>query len=258
MIYNCIDNIIKSSSLLASSESDSHIFRFIDNFPTSSLFNSIKEFFNGIQMNFWNMLGWYLLVAVGIAVTIIAIWNLLNLLLTKGSEDKTSRKNSVFTTSAVMVFTWGVALYYIGYDYGGTHTNTFTLVLRSVLSSFEMFLSKSNLIGIARNCKESGPYMFCFAVIHASALTISTLFAVLCFGKRIQYWYRGKKWRSISSEDITNVFGGLNERSFVLAHDIAKTATRRNVLSLKTFHCKKNLLQKVRVSVAFSDFSRIR
>lgn len=227
MIYNCIDNIIKSSSLLASPESDSHIFRFIDNFPTSSLFKSIKEFFNGIQMNFWDILGWYLLVAVGIAVTIIAIWNLLNLLLKKGSKDKTSRKNSVFTTSAVMVFTWGVALYYIGYDYGGTHTNIFTLVLRSVLSSFEMFLSKSNLIGIASNCKESGPYMFCFAVIHASALTISTLFAVLCFSKRIQYWYRGKKWRFIGSDDITNVFWGLNERSFVLAHDIAKNSDKK-------------------------------
>ena len=118
MIYYCIDNIIKNSSLLASSEPDSHIFRFIDNFPTSSLFNSIKEFLSGIQMNFWNILGWYLLVAVGIVVTTIAVWNLLNLLLKKGLKDKTSRKSSVFTTLAIMVFTWGVALYYIGYDYG--------------------------------------------------------------------------------------------------------------------------------------------
>ena len=185
MIYNCIDSIIKSSSLLASSEPDSHIFRCIDNFPTSFLLNNIKEFFNGIQMNFWNILGWYLLVVVGIVVTTIAIWNLLNLLLKKGSKDKISRKNSVFTTSAIMVFTWGVALYYMGYDYGGTHTNAFTLMLRSILSSFEMFLSKSNLIGIANNCKDSELYMFFFAIIHALALTISTLFAVLCFGKRI-------------------------------------------------------------------------
>ena len=227
MIYNCIDNIIKSCSLLASSEPDSHIFRFIDNFPTYSLYNSIKEFFSGIQMNFWNILGWYLLVAVGIVVTTIAVWNLLNLLLKKGSKDKTSRKSSVFTTSAVMVFTWGAALYYIGYDYGGTHTNTFTLMLRSVLSSFEMFLSKSNLIGIANNCKESQTYMFCFAFIHASALTISTLFAVLCFGKRIQYWYRGFKWKFIGSDGITNVFWGLNERSFVLAHDIAQNSDKK-------------------------------
>ena len=49
MIYNCIDNIIKSCSLLASSEPDSHIFRFIDKYPTSSRFDSIKEFFNDID-----------------------------------------------------------------------------------------------------------------------------------------------------------------------------------------------------------------
>lgn len=227
MIYNCIDSIITNHSLLASPEPNSHIFRFINKFPTSSLFNNIKEFFNGIQMNDWNILGWYVLVAVGIVVTIIAAWNLLNLLLKKCSKDKTSRKSSAFTTSAVMVFTWGVALYYIGYDYGGTHTNTFTLMLRSVLSSFEMFLSKSNLIGIANNCKDSELYMLCFAIIHALALTISTLFAVLCFGKRILYWYKGFKWRFINSEDITNVFWGLNERSFVLAHDIAKSSDKK-------------------------------
>lgn len=227
MIDNCIDSIIKSYGLLISSEPNSHIFRFIDKYPTSSLFDSIKEFFNDIQMDFWNILGWGVLVTVGIIVTTIAVWNLLNLLLKKGSKDKTSRKSSVFTTSAVMVFTWGVALYYIGYDYGGTHTNTFTLMLRSVLSSFEMFLSKSNLIGIANNCKESQTYMFCFAFIHASALTISTLFAVLCFGKRIQYWYRGFKWKFIGSDGITNVFWGLNERSFVLAHDIAQNSDKK-------------------------------
>lgn len=227
MIDNYIESIIKSYGLLISSEPNSHIFRFIDKYPTSSLFDSIKEFFDDIQMDSWNILGWCVLVTVGIVVTTIAVWNLLNLLLKKGSKDKTSRKSSVFTTLAIMVFTWGVALYYIGYDYGGTHTNTFTLVIRSVLSSFEMFLSKSNLIGIASNCKESGPYMFYFAVIHASALTISTLFAVLCFGKRIQYWYRGKKWRFIGSDDVTNVFWGLNERSFVLAHDIAKNSDEK-------------------------------
>lgn len=89
---------------------------------------------------------------------------------------------------------------------GNTHKYLyFDAPLRIVI--LEMFLSKSNLIGIANNCKESQTYMFCFAFIHASALTISTLFAVLCFGKRIQYWYIGFKWKFIGSDGITNVFG---------------------------------------------------
>ena len=121
----------------------------------------------------------------------------------------------------------GVAIYFIGYDYAGTGENMVTLLLRSVLSSFEMFLSKSNLIGIADNCKGDEVYMFFFAIIHTLALTISTLFAVLCFGKRIQYWCRGIKWRFIGSSAVTNVFWGFNERSFVLAHDIANKSTTK-------------------------------
>lgn len=226
MIYNCIDNIIKSCSLLVSSEPNSYIFKFIENF-SKPILNNIRELFSCFQTNLCNILLLLFIVAFGTFVTIIMIWKLLKLLLKKNSKEKTSRKSSVFTTSAVMVFMWGVVLYYIGYDYGGTDRNSLTLLLRSVMSSFEMFLSKSNLIGIANNCKESGLYMFWFAVIHVSALTISTLFAVMCFSKRILYWYRGFKWRFIDSNDTTNVFWGLNERSFVLAHDIAINSDKK-------------------------------
>lgn len=226
MIYNCIDSIVKNSNPMASFEQNSHIFNVIEKF-SKPLLENIRELLSCIHMNTWNKLGLTVLISICAIVLTITFWNLLKLRLKKGSKDKTSRKNAVFTSSAVSVFSCGVILYYIGYDYGGTHTNTFTLVLRSVLSSFEMFLSKSNLIGIAGNCKESQLYMLCFAVIHASALTISTLFAVLCFSKRILYWYRGIKWRFIDSDDITNVFWGLNERSFVLAHDIAKSSDEK-------------------------------
>ena len=205
------------------SEPNSHIFILLENFSNPVL-NNTREMFSSFQTNLWNILLFLFIVAFGTIVTIIMIWKLLKLMLKKNSKEKTSWKSAVFTSSAVMVFTWGVVLYYIGYDYGGTDKNALTLLLRSVMSSFEMFLSKSNLIGIANNCKESELYMFWFAVIHVTALTISTLFAVLCFGKRIQYWFRGIRWRFIGSNDITNVFWGLNERSFVLAHDIAKNS----------------------------------
>lgn len=227
MMYNCINDIIKNHDLLAISDSDSKLLEFLGEIHFSSLFNNFGELFDVIYVQLLNIIGLSLLVFCGTIVTIIAFVKLLKLLLNKGSRDKTSRKSSVFTTSAVMVFAWGVVIYYIGYDYGGTDKNTCTLVLRSVLSSFEMFLSKSNLIGIANNCRENGFYMFSFAVVHASALAISTFFAVLCFRKRIQYWYRGFKWRFIASNDITNVFWGLNERSFVLAQDIAKNSEKK-------------------------------
>lgn len=225
MIYNLIDYIAKVSSLLETPEPNSQLFEVLKDIPIYPISN-IKKLVDCIQFDFSSLVVFCLIAISCIIVFIITIWNIIKLF-SKGSKDKISRRNSVFTTSAVLVFLGGIILYFVGYDYGGTDKNTFTLVLRSVLSSFEMFLSKSNLIGIANNCKDSELYMFCFAIIHALALTISTLFAVLCFGKRILYWYRGFKWRLIDSDDITNVFWGLNERSFVLAHDITKSSDKK-------------------------------
>lgn len=217
MIYNHIENIIGSGNLLRSSVSTSYIFDFIERFSIKSF----TESFNSTRCSFDNIVILSLLSLFAFVIFFFIGWNLLKLL-KQGSSGRTSRKSSAFTAFAVLVFTCGIILYYIGYDYAGTDKNAFTLLIRSVLSSFEMFLSKSNLLGIADNCKNSEKYMLWFAIIHASALTVSTLFAVLCFGRRILYWYRGIKWRFIGTSAVTNVFWGLNERSFVLAHDISE------------------------------------
>lgn len=221
ILFNSFVSIINNSNHLANAKLDSYVFEFIKEFSNSltiGVFGSIQ--------NYSCVVGLSLIVILWIMVSVITGCHLI-MLFSKDSKRNISRRNTVFTVSAVWVFLCGVILYYIGYDYAGTDKNVFTLLLRSVLSSFEMFLSKSNLIGIANNCKDSELYMFCFAIIHALALTISTLFAVLCFGKRILYWYRGFKWRLIDSDDITNVFWGLNERSFVLAHDITKSSDKK-------------------------------
>ena len=225
MIDKYIDCITKDCSIPKTPQPNSFIFDTIRD-KSTSLINNVRELFDCIQFNIGRHYVFSIIVVFCIIVFIVTSWNVLKLL-RRGSKDKISRRNSVFLSSAILVFSCGVMLYYIGYDYGGTDKNTFTLLLRSVLSSFEMFLSKSNLIGIANNCKDSEIYMFCFAVIHAAALTISTLFAVLCFGKRILYWWRGNIWRYIGTKAVTNVFWGLNERSFVLAHNIAKNSDEK-------------------------------
>lgn len=219
-----IDNIISSCCPLLDASKDSHTFNYLKTTPLSDIVrDSLNHIPTIISIN--TLLS--VIVIVGAIALLIALWNLLLKWLKKNSNGWISRKNKAFTTLAVGVFVCGVAIYYIGYDYDGTGENMVTLLLRSVLSSFEMFLSKSNLIGIADNCKGDEVYMLCFAIIHTAALAISTLFAVLCFGKRIQYWCRGIKWRFIGSSAVTNVFWGFNERSFVLAHDIANNSTTK-------------------------------
>lgn len=136
-----------------------------------------------------------------------------------GKKNLSSLKN-LLPNLASWVFFSGVAIYYLGYAYGGTSENLITLGLRSLLSSFEMFLSKSNLIGIANNCKNNSIYMFFFAFFHAFAVMISMIFAVTCFGKRIKDWIRGIIWNCSFSKPVMHVFWGLNERSILLAKDI--------------------------------------
>lgn len=217
--YIC--NIISTCCPLLSAGTESHTF---EDLKTNPLIDIIRKYLPNSIVSKNTMLS--LIVIVGAIALLIALWNFLKWL-KKNYSRRISSENKAFTHSAVGVFWCGVVIYFIGYDYEGTGENMVTLLLRSVLSSFEMFLSKSNLIGIADNCKENEVYMFFFAIIHTAALAISTLFAVLCFGKRIQYLWRGIKWRFIGSNVVTNVFWGFNERSFVLAHDIANKSTTK-------------------------------
>lgn len=224
--YIC--NIISACCPLLSAGTESHTFEALNHtfeaLKTTPLIDIVRKCLPNSIVSKNTMLSF--IVIVGAIALLIALWNLLKWL-KKNSSRRISSENKVLTHSAVGVLVCGVVIYFIGYDYEGTGENWVTLLLRSVLSSFEMFLSKSNLIGIADNCKENEVYMFFFAIIHTAALTISTLFAVLCFRKRIQYWWRGFKWRFIGSSAVTNVFWGFNERSFVLAHDIANKSTTK-------------------------------
>lgn len=220
--YIC--NIISACHPLLDASKESHTFEDLKTTPLIDIVRIVRKCLTNSIVSKNTLLS--VIVIVGAIALLIALWNLLKWL-KKNSSRRISRENKAFTAFAVWVFMCGVAIYFIGYDYAGTGENMVTLLLRSVLSSFEMFLSKSNLIGIADNCKKSEVYMLCFAIIHTLALTISTLFAVLCFGKRIQYWSRGIKWRFIGSSAVTNVFWGFNERSFVLAHDIANKSTTK-------------------------------
>ena len=142
--------------------------------------------------------------------------------LARGKFNFPSQISEVLPETAWFVFVSGMAIYYVGYAYAGTVDCFMTLVLRSALSAFEMFLSKSNLIGIAENCKDNSIYMFCFAFFHAAAVAVSMIFAVACFGKRLFDYVKGIIWIYAPTKYRLNVFWGINEKSILLAKDIYK------------------------------------
>ncbi|EJX02648.1 membrane protein [gut metagenome] len=65
------------------------------------------------------------------------LWHIQRHLTRKGRENR-SLRNGIFTNAALMCFGAGMLIYYVGYDYEGTSRNVLTLLLRSILSSFEI------------------------------------------------------------------------------------------------------------------------
>lgn len=157
----------------------------------------------------------------------------------KGGKSH-SLRNSIFINLVLVCYCGGVLIYFYGYDYAGTSKNVVTLLLRSVLSSFEMFLSKSNLIGIAENCKANSVYMMLFAFTHTLAVVLSTFFAVACFWKRIRYFGKSIKWGQLTKNERIYVFWGLNERSYMLARDLFKKYNGEERIVFVDFPDNKN------------------
>lgn len=122
--------------------------------------------------------------------------------------------------AALLVFLAGIGVYFLGYAFGGSDDSVITLLLRAILSALEMFLYKSNLIGVADNCRDSGPYMFCFALVHTAATLLSMAFAMACLLRFGRNWKQRCVWRLTPGRRPLHVFWGMNERSVLLARDI--------------------------------------
>lgn len=167
-----------------------------------------------------------LMLVVFLLVVLRVLWFACKCFTRKGWKSR-SMRNAFFIRLVFACFCSGLLVYFVGYDYAGTSKNVITLLVRSALSSFEMFLSKSNLIGIAENCKNDPVYMMLFAITHALAVILSTSFAVACFWKRIKNWCKSILWMKMGC-DTTYVFWGLNERSYMLSRDLYEKAGHKD------------------------------
>ena len=212
----------------------------------SQIFEESKKYLDSAEYlsdKLFGLLGHHILVAILLGCFLVffikALWHIFQLVFVYRWKSH-SQRNSSFLWAVCSCLTAGVILYYYGYDYAGTYKSGLTLLLRSLLSSFEMFLSKSNLIGIAENCKNSYWYMLVFAIVHTVAVVLSAMFAVACFGKRMMYWVKSKIWGYVLTNHTTYVFWGLNERSYTLARDVYKNRTSRERIVFVDFPDEKD------------------
>lgn len=123
---------------------------------------------------------------------------------------------------AISVFLFGVVVYGIGFNDGGSHNNVLVLSLRAVMSSLEMFISKSDLIEVKEEMHHSQIYMSVFSIVHFLAIFISAIFILRLFGLRflsvLRLWFIGL-W---GTKKKLYVFWNINDNALAVAESLSK------------------------------------
>ena len=190
----------------------------------------------------WDMLGAIALLAILLMVGVFVIAHL---------KSKKSKAKSIV---GLIIFLAGCWIYFIGFSYGGCENNIWALTLRSCMSSLEMFISKSDLLGVNPACKANHLYMTLFSTIHALAIAFSGYVAISYLGVRFSSKLKIFINHKLLKKEIKelNVFIGYNELSYTLANDWHKQSSENSLFTLFVNNNKQESIDSGRFS-----FSRI-
>lgn len=126
---------------------------------------------------------------------------------------------------AFVIWVCGVVLYMVGFNEHGSAASNIALLLRSCLSSMEMFVSHSDLIEVKEDLHNNPTYMAVFALTHFCAVAISAIFILRLFGFRLLSWVKlvGAYMCSWLRKDCNYyVMFGINSNTVALAKSISK------------------------------------
>lgn len=126
---------------------------------------------------------------------------------------------------AFLIWVCGVILYMVGFNEHGSAASNVALLLRSSLSSMEMFVSHSDLIEVNEKFHGNPTYMALFAITHFCAVAISAIFILRLFGFRLVSWVKVMKayicsWLPLNCNYY--VMFGVNSNTLMLANSIHK------------------------------------
>lgn len=126
---------------------------------------------------------------------------------------------------AFLIWVCGVILYMVGFNEHGSAASNVALLLRSSLSSMEMFVSHSDLIEVNEKFHSNPTYMALFALTHFCAVAISAIFILRLFGFRLVSWVKVMKayicsWLPLNCNYY--VMFGVNSNTLMLANSIHK------------------------------------
>lgn len=132
---------------------------------------------------------------------------------------------------AFVIWVCGVVLYMVGFNEHGSAASNIALLLRSCLSSMEMFVSHSDLIEVKEELHGNPTYMALFALTHFCAVAISAIFILRLFGFRLLSWVK-IVWAYMLSwlqKDCNYyVMFGVNSNTVALAKSISKSKSNEH------------------------------
>lgn len=198
-----------------------------EHIEADTFFSSIADSFTGLlnacsHEVFFNWLdGLKIIIALLAIVFIISIW-------------KPKVKIVLFRHLKIQAFfIWmcGVVLYMVGFNEHGSAASNIALLLRSCLSSMEMFVSHSDLIEVKEDLHGNPTYMALFALTHFCAVAISAIFILRLFGFRLLSWVKIVKAYMLSwlQKDCNYyVMFGVNSNTVALAKSISKSKSNEH------------------------------
>lgn len=193
-----------------------------NNAENYTLSSRVAECFTGLVDScsrnlFFNWLdGLHIIIALLAIVFIVSIW-------------KPKAKIVLFRHLKIQAFfIWmcGVVLYMVGFNEHGSAASNIALLLRSSLSSMEMFVSHSDLIEVKEELHGNPTYMALFALTHFCAVAISAIFILRLFGFRLLSWVKIVRAYMLSWLRIEYnyyVMFGINPNTVALAKSISKS-----------------------------------
>ena len=120
--------------------------------------------------------------------------------------------------AAVAVWAAGYVLYFVGFYSEGTRYAPAAFIIRPALSSLELFVSHSDLIEVAENCKASPLYMSLFALVSLLALGVSAAAVIGVAGRRFRFWVKFRALTAAGRE--LYLFWGVSDASLALAASV--------------------------------------
>ena len=125
-----------------------------------------------------------------------------------------------------VVWFFGVFVYTVGFY--GKDVNGLSVVLRSIICSFKMFVVSHELSRVEEPLRNNSSYLVVFSVLHFAAAFITFLFVFKMIGYKMKSSFDLIDHRLFKSrKKVVHLFWGINDASILLAEDIRADEKRK-------------------------------